>query len=175
MTSAPSASARHYTGHRREIQANFCNTGFCYYSSVNLPGMGTIPCFTDGTDVFSVVSCVCSSRAAISDFLGCFSGRYFTLSMFECHVRFERNFDKICEHVKLQNRLMLLYQSLPLHHSPGFWLVVPGKRRLVSSGNCTTVTAGNHLPHIRGQGQVLVFQQQFWSIFAVFLRENLTA
>ena len=37
------------------------------------------------------------------------------------------------------------------------------------------MTAGNHHPHIRGQGQVLVFQQQFWSIFAVFLKENLTA
>ena len=118
MTSAPSASARHHTGHRREIQANIWNTGFCYYSSANLPGMGTIPCFTDGTDVFLVVSCVRSSRAAISDFLGCFSGRYFTLSMFECHVRFERIFDKISEYVKLQNRLMLLYQSLPLQYVP---------------------------------------------------------
>ena len=175
MTSDPSASARHHTGHRRGIQANIWDTGFRYYSSVNLPGMGTIPCFTEEIYVFSVVSCVRTSRAAISDFLGCFSGRYFILSMFEGHVRFERIFDKISEPVELQNRLILLYQSLPLHHSPGFWLVVPGKRRLVSSGNCITVTAGNHLPHIRGQGQVLVFQQQFWSIFAVFLRENLTA
>ena len=66
-------------------------------------------------------------------------------------------------------------ESLPLHHSPGFWLVVPGKRRLGSSRNCVTMTAGNHHPHIRGQGQVLVFQQQFWSIIAVFLKENLTA
>ena len=54
--------------------------------------MGTIPCFTDEIYVFLVVSCVRSSRAAISDFLGCFSGRSFTLSMFECHVRFERIF-----------------------------------------------------------------------------------
>ena len=137
--------------------------------------MGTIPCFSDDIDVFSVVSCVRSSRAAVSDSLGCFFGRYFILSMFECHVRFERIFDKISEHVELQNRLILLYQILPLHHSPGVWLVVPGKRCLESSGNCVTVTAGNHQPHIRGQGQVLVFQQQFWSIFAVFLKENLTA
>ena len=92
MTSASSASARHHTGHRRDIQARIRNTGFCYYGSVNLPGMGTIPCSTDGIDVFSVVSCVRSSRAAISVFLGCFSGRSFTLSMFECHVRFERIF-----------------------------------------------------------------------------------
>ena len=92
MTSAPSASARHHTGDRRDIQASIWNTGFCYYSSVSLPGMGTIPCFTDEIDVFSVVSCVRSSRAAIADFLGGFSGRYFTLSMFECHVRFERIF-----------------------------------------------------------------------------------
>ena len=108
-------------------------------------------------------------------FLGCFSGKYFILSMFECHVRFERIFGKISEHVELQHRWILLYQSLPLHHSPGFWLVVPGKRRLGSSRNCVTMTAGNHHPHIRGQGRVLVFQQQFWSIFAVFLKENLTA
>ena len=175
MTSAPSASARHHTGHRRDTQANIWNTGFRYYSSVDLPGMGTIPCFADKIYVFFVVSCVHSSRAAISDFPGCFSGRYFILSMYECHVRFERIFDKFSEHVELQNRWILLYQSLPLHHSPGFWLVVPGKRRLDSSGNCVTVTAGNHHPHIRGQGQVLVFQQQFCSIFAVFLKENLTA
>ena len=108
-------------------------------------------------------------------FLGCFSSRYFILSMFECHVRFERIFGKISEHVELQHRWILVYQSLPLHHSPGFWLVVPCKRRLGSSRNCVTMTAGNHHPHIRGQGQVLVFQQQFWSIFAVFLKENLTA
>ena len=129
---------------------------------------------TKNTSLWSF-SCVHSSRAAISDFLGCFSGRYFILSMFECHVRFERIFGKISEHVELQNRWILLYQSLPLHHSPGFWLVVPGKRRLGSSRNCVTMTAGNHHPHIRGQGQVLVFQQQFWSIFAVFLKENFTA
>ena len=108
-------------------------------------------------------------------FLGCFFGRYFILSMFECHVRFERIFGKISEHVELQNRWILLYQSLPLHHSPGFCLVVSGKRRLGSSRNCVTMTAGNHHPHIRGQGQVLVFQQQFWSIFAVFLKAILTA
>ena len=47
-------------------------------------------------------------------FLGCFSGRYFILSMFECHVRFERIFGKISEHVELQHRWILLYQSLPL-------------------------------------------------------------
>ena len=34
--------------------------------------------------------------------------------MFECHVRFERIFGKISEHVELQNRWILLYQSLPL-------------------------------------------------------------
>ena len=32
-------------------------------------------------------------------FWGAFSGRYFVLSMFECHVRFERIFDKISEYV----------------------------------------------------------------------------
>ena len=114
MTSASSASARHHTGHRKDIQARIRNTGFCYYSSVNLPGMGTIPCSTDGIDVFLVVSCVRSSRAAISALLVCFSGRSFTLSMVECHVRFERIFNKISEHVELQNWLILLYQSLPL-------------------------------------------------------------
>ena len=42
--------------------------------------------------VFSVVSFARSSRAAISDFLICFADRAFVLSMFECHVRFERIF-----------------------------------------------------------------------------------
>ena len=37
-----------------------------------------------------------------------------------------------------------------------------------SSGNCITVTAGNHHPHIGEQGRVLVFRQQFRSVFAVF-------
>ena len=50
------------------------------------------------------------------------------------------------------------YGQLPLHHSPGFWLVVPGKRNPASSGNCVTLTAGNHHPDIRRQGQVLVSQ-----------------
>ena len=104
--------------------------------------MGTIPCSVYAGDVSLVVSGSRSSRAAISDFLGCFFGRYFILSMFECHVRFERIFDKS----KLQNRLILLYQSLPLHHSPGFWLVVSGKRRLAASENCITLTAGGCHP-----------------------------
>ena len=34
-------------------------------------------------------------------FWGAFSGRYFILSMFEGHVRFERIFGKISEHVKV--------------------------------------------------------------------------
>ena len=42
--------------------------------------------------VFSVVSFARSSRAATSDFLICFFDRSFVLSMFECHVRFERIF-----------------------------------------------------------------------------------
>ena len=42
--------------------------------------------------VFSVVSFARSSRAAISDFLIYFADRSFVLSMFECHVRFERIF-----------------------------------------------------------------------------------
>ena len=62
--------------------------------------MGTIPCSVYAWDASLVVSGSRSSRAAISDFLGCFFGRYFILSMFECHVRFERIFDKISEHVK---------------------------------------------------------------------------
>ena len=41
-----------------------------------------------------------------------------------------------------------------------------------SSGNCITVTAGNHHPHIGEQGRVLVFRQHFWSAFAVFLRKK---
>ena len=62
--------------------------------------MGTIPCSVYAGDVSLVVSGSRSSQAAISDFLGCFFGRYFILSMFECHVRFERIFDKISEHAK---------------------------------------------------------------------------
>ena len=41
-----------------------------------------------------------------------------------------------------------------------------------SSGNCITVTAGNHHPDIGEQGRVLVFRQQFRSVFAVFSREK---
>ena len=41
-----------------------------------------------------------------------------------------------------------------------------------SSGNCITVTAGNHHPHIGERGRVLVFRQQFRSVFAVFLRKK---
>ena len=63
--------------------------------------MDTIPCSVYAGDVSLVVSGSRSSRAAISDFLGCFFGRYFILSMFECHVIFERIFDKISEHVKV--------------------------------------------------------------------------
>ena len=108
--------------------------------------MDTIPCSVYAGDVSLVVSGSRSSRAAISDFLGCFFGRYFILSMFECHVKFERIFDKILNMSKLQNRLILLYQSLPLHHSPGSWLVVPGKRRLAASENSITLTAGGRHP-----------------------------
>ena len=41
-----------------------------------------------------------------------------------------------------------------------------------SSGNCITVTAGNHHPHIGEQGRVLVFRQQFRSVFAAFSRKK---
>ena len=41
-----------------------------------------------------------------------------------------------------------------------------------SSGNCITVTAGNHRPHIGEQGRVLVFRQQFWWALLFFLREK---
>ena len=119
MTSASSASARHHTGHRKDIQARIRNTGFCYYSSVNLPGMGTIPCSTDGIDVFLVVSCVRSSRAAISALLVCFSGRSFPLSMFECHVRFERIFDKISEHSRVAKSVDIAVPELAVTSLPG--------------------------------------------------------
>ena len=95
------------------------NTGFRYYSSVDLSGMGTMPCFADERYVFFVVSCVRSSRAAISDFLGCFFGRYFILSMFECHVRFERIFDKISEHVKTAKSVNIAVPELAVTSLPG--------------------------------------------------------
>ena len=41
-----------------------------------------------------------------------------------------------------------------------------------SSGNCITVTAGNHHPHIGEQGRVLVFRQQFWWALRFFLQEK---
>ena len=41
-----------------------------------------------------------------------------------------------------------------------------------SSGNCITVTAGNHHPYIGEQGRVLVFRQQFWSTLQFFSREK---
>ena len=73
---------------------------------------------------------------------------------------------------KLQSWLILLYQSLPLHHSPGSWLVVSWQAASGSSGNCITVTAGNHHPHIGEQGRVLVFRQQFWSTLRFFTRKK---
>ena len=63
--------------------------------------MDTIPCSVYAGDVSLVVSGPRSSRAAISVFLGCFFGRYLILSMFECHIKFERIFDKISEYVKV--------------------------------------------------------------------------
>ena len=90
--------------------------------------------------------------------------------MFEGHVRFERIFGKNSEHVKAAK---LLYQSLPLHHSPGFWLVVPGKRRLASSGDCITLTVGDHHPRIQEQGRVLVVQQPFGQLSCFFLKKIL--
>ena len=108
--------------------------------------MDTIPCSVYAGDVSLVVSGSRSSRAAISDFLGCFFGRYFILSMFECHVKFERIYDKISEHVKVAKSVDIAVPELPLHHSPGFWLVVPGKRRLAASENCITLIAGGRHP-----------------------------
>ena len=48
----------------------------------------------------------------------------------------------------------------------------PWQAASASSGNCIAVTAGNHHPHIGEQGRVLVFRQQFRSVFAVFSRKK---
>ena len=53
--------------------------------------------------------------------------RYFAKTMFKCYVSFERNFQK-----KIQN---FVDYRVTLHHSPGFWLVVPGKHCRTSSRN----------------------------------------
>ena len=74
-------------------------TGFLYCSNGNLLEIDTTPCSVYAGDVSLVVSGSRSSRAAIFAFLGCFFGRYLILSMFECHVKFERIFDKIFEPV----------------------------------------------------------------------------
>ena len=64
-------------------------------------------------------SCVRSSRAAISNFMGCFFGSYFILSMFECHVRFERIFGKISEHVKVATSVDIAVPELAVTSLPG--------------------------------------------------------
>ena len=115
----PSASASCRTGYRRNTQANIWNTGFLYCSNGNLLEMDTIPCSVYAGDVSLVVSGSRSSRAAISDFLGCFFGRYFVLSMFECHVRFERIFDKISEHVKTAKSVDIAVPELAVTSLPG--------------------------------------------------------
>ena len=137
--------------------------------------MGTIPCFVDEIYVFSVVSCVRSSRAAISDFLGCFFGRYFILSMFECHVRFERIFDKISEHVKTAKLVDIAVPELAVTSLPGLLACRPWQ---AASGFVWELHHSDRWePSSTRQGTRTspCFQQQFWSIFAVFLKENLTA
>ena len=54
-------------------------------------------------------------------FWGAFSGRYFVLSMFECHVRFERIFDKISEHVKVAKSVDIAVPELAVTSLPGLY------------------------------------------------------
>ena len=62
----------------------------------------------------------------------------------------------------------LAVKSLPRLLACRPWQAASG-----SSGNCITVTAGNHHPHIGEQGRVLVFRQQFGQ-FLLFFREKKT-
>ena len=55
---------------------------------------------------------------------------------------------------------------------PGLLACRPWQAASGSSGNCITVTAGNHHPHIGEQGRVLVFRQQFCWALRFFLREK---
>ena len=85
--------------------------------------------------------------------------------MFECHVRFERIFaSKILTWAVAVTSLPGLLACRP-------WQAASGFVCKLRHSDCWEGPSSTH----RGQGQVLVFQQQFWSIFAVFLRENLTA
>ena len=67
-------------------------------------------------------------------------------------------------------------QELAVTSLPRLLACRPWQAASGSSGNCITVTAGNHHPHIGEQGRVLVFRQQFRSVFAVFFqKKKLTA
>ena len=61
----------------------------------------------------------------------------------------------------------LAVTSLPRLQACRPWQAASG-----SSGNCITVTAGNHHPHIGEQGRVLVFRQQFWSALRFFYEKR---
>ena len=91
--------------------------------------------------------------------------------MLEGHVRFERIFGKISEHVKVAKSVDIAVPELAVTSLPG--LVVPGKRRLASSGNCITLTVGDHHPRIQEQGRVLVVQQLFGQFLRFFLKKIL--
>ena len=71
---------------------------------------------------------------------------------------------KFSEHVEVDVAVPeLAVTSLPRLLACRPWQAASG-----SSGNCITVTAGNHHPHVGEQGRVLVFRQQFWSTLQFF-------
>ena len=86
------------------------------------------------------VSLFFASRALLVHALYNFAGLVLREHMFEGHVIFERNFQKI---VKL--RKFLSVTGCRYIHSLGSWLIVPGKHRGFSSENRTLLMLWIHL------------------------------
>ena len=131
--------------------------------------MDTIPCSVCVGDVFFSSPVLVRRQRRFLLFWGAFSGRYFVLSMFECHVKFERIFEKF-----LNMSVDIVVPEPAVTSLPRLLACRPWQAASGSSGNCITVTAGNHHPHIGEQGRVLVFRQQFRSVFAVFFEKKKT-
>ena len=97
-------------------------------------------------------------------FWGAFSGRYFILSMFEGHVRFERIFGKISEHVKAAKLVDIAVPELAVTSLPGL-LAASGLVWELHHVDCWRPSST--YPRTRSGSAT------FWSIFAFFLKQIL--
>ena len=84
---------------------------------------------------------------------------------------------KFSKHVEVAKLVDIAVPELAVTSLPRLLACRPWQAASGSSGNCITVTAGNHHPHIGEQGRVLVLRQQFWSTLQFFYekKKELTA